>query len=80
MATYQGNEVGYDFVWTLEDCQKLCEENKMCNSITHGMNVYDELGTCSLRDKCLTDSESYLEQNRNGERTYYKDCNGNFFN
>ena len=80
MATYQGNEVGYDFAWTVEDCQKLCEENKMCNSITYRMNVYDELGTCSLRDKCLTDSERFLELDWDGEQTYYKDCNGNFFN
>ena len=76
-AQYPGNEVGHGSVKTLEDCQKLCEENKECNSISYG-TYGDGSGYCSQYDKCITDSESYLERNWNGYRTYYKDCNGNF--
>ena len=79
LAEDQGNEVGYASVNTLEDCQKLCEENKKCNSITYG-TYGDGYGSCSQRDKCFTRSESNLEANWNGYRTYYKDCNGNCFN
>ena len=64
MAQYQGNEVGYDFVWTLEDCQKLCEENKKCNSITYG-TYGDGYGSCSQRDKCFTGFESKENHERN---------------
>ena len=74
VAEDSGNEVGYATVKTLEDCQKLCEENEKCNSISYGKRY------CFQYDKCLTDSESYLERNWNGYRTYYKDCNGNCFN
>ena len=79
VAEDSGNEVGYATVKTLEDCQKLCEENKKCNSITYWTNG-DGYGFCSQRDKCFNGSETNLEASWNGFQTYYKDCNGNFFN
>ena len=80
-----GYSIGYGPVKTLEECQKLCDENKNCSYIEYvsgcGRNFCGKRSDyCFQKDKCYADSEIYLEQNYMGFRGYFKDCNGNIFN
>ena len=57
---------------SLHGCEKLCDENKECNSFAH----CTKKGTCYLFDKKLKGSEP--PRDPNGCFTSYKKCkNGN---
>ncbi len=69
VAADEGKNIATKYGVSLNECQKLCNEEKGCKSFALCSS------TCHLKDKILTGSEPKIAS---GCTTYYRNCEGNY--